>query len=150
MSCALMRHWSKNVFGPSARHLAQPDRDRLSAYALPPLPPRFMERHGAEQMLVARSQQRRKERSDILVPLYHVLVALIQLRKQAAERMILAFREACKRAEAGEELPLRFSYEEHIPTINRNATTIPQLHIPATGASLQFLLRNHLTCTLPH
>jgi len=57
--------------------LAKPDRDRFSAYVLPPLPPRFMERHGAEQMLVGQSQQRRKERSDILVPLYHVLVALI-------------------------------------------------------------------------
>jgi hypothetical protein len=131
-------------------HLAKPDRDRLSAYVLPPLPPRFMERHGAEQMLVARSQQRRKERSDILVPLYHVLVALIQLRKQAAERMILAFREACKRAEAGEELPLRFSYEEHLPTVNRNATTIAEVHIAGRGVCMEFLLWNRRTWTLAH
>src|SRR5260221_9735205 len=121
MSCAPMRHWSKNMFGSSARHLAQPDRDRLSAYVLPPLPPRFMERHGAEQMLVGQSQQRRKERSDILVPLYHILVALIQLRKPAAERMVLAYREACQRAEAGEDLPLRFSYQERLPTVNWTA-----------------------------
>jgi hypothetical protein len=85
-------------------HLAAKDRDRLSVYTLPPLPPRFMERHGAEQMLVGQSQQRRRERSDILVPLYHVLVALIQMRKQAAERMVLAYREAYKRAGASHSL----------------------------------------------
>ncbi len=68
-----------------------------------------MERHGAEHLLVGQRKPRRKERSDMLVPLYQVLVALIQLRKQAAERMVLASREACQRAEVGEALPLRFS-----------------------------------------
>jgi len=46
-------------------HLPRQDRERFSAYLLPPLPPRFVEHHGAEQMLVGQSQQRRKERSDI-------------------------------------------------------------------------------------
>ena len=131
-------------------HLAKPDRDRLSAYVLPPLPPRFMERHGAEQMLVGQSQQRRRERSDILVPLYHVLVALIQLRKQAAQRMVLAFREACKRAEAGEELPLRFSYEERLPTVNRTAQTVADVRIEARPVTMDFLLWNRRTWTLAH
>ncbi len=131
-------------------HLAKPDRDRFSAYVLPPLPPRFMERHGAEQMLVGQSQQRRRERSDILVPLYHVLVALIQLRKQAAERMILAFREACKRAEAGEELPLRFSYEQRLPTVNRTAQTVADVRIEGRPVTMDFLLWNRRTWTLAH
>ena len=132
-------------------HLARhADRDRLSVYALPPLPPRFMERHGAEQMLVGQSQQRRRERCDILVPLYHVLVSLIQLRKQAAERMILAFREAGKRAEAGEKLPLRFSYEERLPTVNRTAQTVADVRIEGRPVTMRFLLWDRRSWRLSH
>lgn len=131
-------------------HLETLDRERLSAYTLPPLPPRFMERHGAEHRLVGQSQQRRKERSDILVPLYHVLVALIQLRKQAAERMVLAYREACQRAEAGEALPLRFSYEERLPTVNRTAQTVADVRIEERPVTMEFLLWNRRSWTLAH
>ena len=131
-------------------HLEALDRDRLSVYTLPPLPPRFMERHGAEQMLVGQSQQRRRERSDILVPLYHVLLALIQLRKQAAERMVLAYREACKRAEAGEKLPLRFSYEEHLPTVNRTAQVVADVRIDGRPVTMRFRLWDRHSWTLAH
>jgi hypothetical protein len=131
-------------------HLPPKDRNRFAAYILPPLPPRFMERHGAEQMLVGQSQQRRRERSDILVPLYHVLVALIQLRKQAAERMIRAFRQACLGAEAGEELPLRFSYEERLPIVNRTAQTVADVRIEGRPVSMRFLLWNRRSWTLAH
>jgi hypothetical protein len=131
-------------------HLTSADRESFVAYALPPLPPRFLERHGAEQMLVAQSQHRRKERSDILVPLYHVFVALIQLRKQAAERMIQAFREACHRADAGEALPMRFAYEEHLPTINRTAQTIADVQICGKQVLMEFLLWNRRSWTLAH
>jgi hypothetical protein len=99
-------------------------------------------------MLVGQSQQRRRQRSDVLVPLYHVLVALIQLRKQAAERMVLAFREACHRALAGEELPLRFSYEEHLPTVNRTAQTVADVRIDGRPVTMRFLLWNRSSWTL--
>ncbi len=131
-------------------HLAATDRDRLSIYTLPPLPPRFMERHGAEHMLVGQSQQRRKERSDILVPLYHVLVALLQLRKQAAERMILAYREACQRGSVGEALPLRFSYEERLPTVNRTAQAVADVRIEGRPVTMRFRLWNRRSWTLAH
>jgi hypothetical protein len=131
-------------------HLPPKDRGRFAAYILPPLPPRFMERHGAEQMLVGQSQQRRKERSDILVPLYHVLVTLIQLRKQAAERMVLAYREACKRAEAGEALPVRFSYEERLPIVNRTAQTVADVRIDGRSVTLRFRLWDRRSWTLAH
>jgi hypothetical protein len=132
-------------------HLAShAQRDHLSVYALPPLPPRFMERHGAEQMVVGQSQQRRRERCDILVPLYHVLVALIQLRKQAAQRMILAFREACQRAKAGERLPLRFAYEERLPLVNRSAQTVADVRIDGRSVIMRFLLWNRRSWTLGH
>jgi hypothetical protein len=131
-------------------HLARQDRERFSAYLFPPLPPRFVERHGAEQMLVGQSQQRRKQRSDILVPLYHILVALIQLRKQAAERMVLAFREACKRAEVGGELPLHLAYEERLPTVNRTAPTVADVRIDGRCVSMKFRLWNRRSWTLAH
>lgn len=131
-------------------HLEARDRDRLSIYTLPPLPPRFMERHGAEHLLVGQSQQRRRERSDILVPLYHVLVALIQLRKQAAQRMVLAYREACKRAGAGEPLPFPFSYEEHLPIVNRTAQTIADVRIDGRAVSMTFRLWDRRSWTLAH
>lgn len=131
-------------------HLAANDRDRLSLYTLPPLPPRFMERHGAEHLLVGQSQQRRRERSDILVPLYHVLVALIQLRKQAAQRMVLAYRGACKRAGAGEPLPLPFSYEEHLPIVNRTAQTVADVRIEGRAVSMTFRLWDRRSWTLAH
>lgn len=131
-------------------HLETPDRERLSIYTLPPLPPRFMERHGAEDLLVGQSQQRRKERSDILVPLYHVLVALIQLRKQAAERMVLSYREACQRGCAGEALPLSFSYEEHLPTVNRTAQAVADVRIESRPVTMRFRLWNRRSWTLAH
>ena len=131
-------------------HLEVPDRERLSVYRLPPLPPRFIERHGAGDLLVGQSQQRRKERSDILVPLYHVLVALIQLRKQAASRMVLAYREACQRAGAGEALPLHFSYEEHLPTVNRTAQAVADVRIEGRPVTMRFRLWNRRFWTLAH
>jgi len=131
-------------------HLPKGDRDRFATYTLPPLPPRYMERHGAEQMLVGQSQKRRRERCDILVPLYHVLVALVQLRKQAAERLVLAFREACIRAGAGEGLPLRFSYEEHLPMVNRTAQSIADVRIERRPLTMKFLLWNRSSWTLAH
>jgi hypothetical protein len=109
-----------------------------------------MQRHGAEQMLVGQSQQRRKERSDILVPLYHVLVTLIQLRKQAAERLVLAYREACKRAEAGEALPLRFAYEERLPIVNRTAQTVADVHIDGRPVTMRFRLWDRRSWRLSH
>jgi hypothetical protein len=131
-------------------HLTRQDRERLSAYLLPPLPPRFVEHHGAEQMLVGQSQQRRKDRSDILVPLYHVLVTLIQLRKQSAERMVLAYREACQRAEAGEALPLRFSYAERLPLVSRTAQTVADVRIESRAVTMSFHLWNRRSWTLAH
>lgn len=128
--------------------LSQEDRDRLVYYVLPPLPSRFIDRYGGEQGLIAQTQQRRKDRSDIVVPLYHVFVALIQLRKQAAERLILAWREAIKRAEAGEALPLHFSYEENIPSVNREASTLAEVKILKRTVTLNFLLWNRRTWTL--
>lgn len=80
----------------------------------------------------------------------HVLVALIQLRKQAAERMILAFGEAGKRAEAGEKLPLRFSYEERLLTVNRIAQTVADVRTDGRPVTMRFLLWDRRSWRLSH
>jgi hypothetical protein len=125
-------------------------RDLFQPYLLPSLPAWFIKRYSGERQLRAASRQRRKEQSDVLVPLYHVLVALVQMRKQAAERMLLAFREARKRVEAGEELPLRFSYEEHLPEVNRAARTVEEVQIEGRPVTMQFTLWDKRSWVLAH
>ena len=116
-------------------------RGQLQPHVLPPLPPRFRERYDDKQEVDLRSQQYRKERSDILVPLYHVLVALIQLRKQAAERMLQAYQIARRRAEAGEVgLPYVFAYEDHLPEVNREAQTVGDVQIYLRPVHMRFIL----------
>src|SRR5229473_8597483 len=65
-------------------------RDRViwEHYALPPLPAGFMEKHKIRGTYKTAAALRRKEQSDILVPLFSLLVEIAQLRKQAAERLI--------------------------------------------------------------
>ena len=130
--------------------LDPPQRGQMQQYALPRLPPRFLKIHGGQNTLAAQSQRNRKERSDILLPLYPVLVALVQLRKQVAERMLHAFHEACKRAEAGEALPLRFSYEERIPGVNRDARTISEVRLEGRPVTMKFVLWDRRTWVRQH
>src|SRR5258708_968261 len=114
-------------------------RKRLQPHVLPPLPPRFRERYDDKREVDLRSQQRRKERSDILVPLYHVLVALIQLRKQTAERMLQAYYLARRQAESGEvSLPYAFSYEDHLPEVNKEAQSIADVPIYPRPVPMRF------------
>jgi hypothetical protein len=115
-------------------------RSYLAPYVLPRLPARFMEQYSGAKKVVAEQRQRRKEKSDVLVPLHSILVALVQLRKQAAQRLLLAFREACQRAEAGEELPLCFSYEEELVEINRDAITVADVRLEKRRVILAFKL----------
>jgi len=116
-------------------------RKRLQPHVLPPLPPRFRERYDDKREVDLRSQQRRKERSDILVPLYHVLVALIQLRKQVAERMLQAYYLARRQVESGEvSLPYTFSYEDHLPEVNKEAQSVADVQIYLRPVTMRFLL----------
>src|SRR5258708_1408851 len=116
-------------------------RKRLQPHALPLLPARVRERDGDKREVDLRSQQRRKERSDILVPLYHVLVALIELRKQTAERMLQAYYFARRQAESGEvSLPYAFSYEDHLPEVNKEAQSIADVRIYLRPVTMRFLL----------
>lgn len=116
-------------------------RDRLQRYAFPLLPARFLRRDGRREAFDEEAQRRRKERSDVMLPLYPILVQLIQFRKQAAERLIKRFRAERSRMERGEvSLPHAFSYEDTIPTINRDARSVAEVEIVGRPVTLQFVL----------
>lgn len=123
---------------------------RIAPYILPRLPARFLEQYGGAQEIIAEQRQRRKERSDVLAPLHSILVALIQFRKQAAQRLLSAFREACARAEAEEALPLQFNYEDVLPHINRDAKTVAEAQIEKRAVVLAFKLWNRQTWVKYH
>ena len=106
------------------------------------LAPRFVEQHGGSREVYADQQRRRKEKSDVLAPLHSILVALIQLRKQALQRLLSAYEEACRRAEAGEALPLCFSYEEALVGVNRDARTVAEVRLEKRTVVLGFKLWN--------
>src|SRR6266571_742321 len=91
------------------------DRQYMQRYALPPFPLNLREKHFPMRQLRAAQRIKRKAQTDILTPLYPLLRQLVRLRKQLAERMLLAFRNARSRACAGEvELPYHFQYLEAI------------------------------------
>ncbi len=95
--------------------LAEADQRRMQAYAPPPPPPGLREKHFPSQAIFTAQQERRKATTDILTPLYPVLRQMIRLRKQLAERVLLAVREAQHLVEAGEVvLPYHFQHTDII------------------------------------
>ncbi len=62
-------------------------------YALPLLPAGFITKQGQRRAVEAATKRKRKEQSDVLVPLFPLLVEMAQLRKQAAERLAACRRE---------------------------------------------------------
>lgn len=125
-------------------------RERLAHHILPRLPLRFLEKHGGGREVYADQQRRRKEKSDVLAPLHSILVALIQLRKQALQRLLSAYEDACSRAAAGESLPLSFSYEETLVGVNRDARTVAEVRLEKRTVVLGFRLWNRRSWVKRH
>src|SRR2546422_11177181 len=89
-----------------------PERQQViwKPYLLPRLPRGFCDKQAQQQAVIAATEARRKEQSDIIVPLFPLLVELVQLRKQAAERLVKEFRRLCALAARGEiALPYQFA-----------------------------------------
>jgi hypothetical protein len=114
-------------------------RRRVSPYILPPLPAYFLEQYGSNVAASVAELQRRKKRNAVLASL---LVVLIQLRKQAVQRMLHEFREACYRAKSGEALPFEFSYEAVLPEVNRDVRSAEEVQVEERRAILRFKLWN--------
>lgn len=136
---------------PMARYLERLDseqRRRVSPYLLPLLPAFFLKQYSSSAAVRAAEHQRREEQSAALLMHRPLLLALIQLRKQAAQRLLQEFREACRLAEAGEELPLVFSYEAILPEISRGARPVEEVRVEQRRAVLQFRLWNREAWTV--
>lgn len=125
-------------------------RERVAPYVLPRLPHRFLERYGASREVLAEQQRRRKEKSDVLAPLHSILVALIHLRKQALQRLLSAYEDACRRVEEGEALPLCFSYKEMLVEVNREARTVADVRLEKRTVVLAFKVWNRSTWVKHH
>jgi len=133
------------------QRLSAHERARIQPYLLPPPPARFSFKHGLRATADAESAQRRKEQSDVLVPLYPVLIALVQLRYQMARRFVDAFRAACATVDAKQSLlPYTFSYEETFPDLNREACTVSQVQLAGRRVTLRWTLWDRRTWVLAH
>ncbi len=128
-------------------------RDRLvwQQYALPPLPTGFLEKYGIFKHTRAGQIQRRKEQSDVLTPLFPLLVEIAQLRKQEAERLIKVFRHQRERALAGEiGLPYDFQYTDSLFTVSRDAPTISSIELVKQEVTLSLTLWDRMSWVKAH
>ena len=131
--------------------LAVRDRVIWEAYALPPLPAGFLHKHGQLKAAHLATRQRRREQSDVLVPLFPLLVELAYLRKQAAERLVKEFRRHRERAVAGEiELPYHFQYSDRSFVVPEDSSTLADVKLVEREVILQLTLWDRITWVKAH
>jgi hypothetical protein len=110
-------------------------------HLLPPLPHGFLSKKAQRKAVEATSQDRRKQQSDVILPLFPLLVELVQLRKQAAERLIKEFRLHRDRALAGEiALPYRFQFVDRSFSVSESATTLAEVQLLERDVTLSLTL----------
>jgi hypothetical protein len=120
-------------------------------YLLPRLPRGFCEKQAQQRAVIAATEARRKEQSDIIVPLFPLLVELVQLRKQMAERLIKEFRTLCARAERGEiPLPYQFAYSDRHCSVSEQATTLSEVQRMEHPVTLSLTLWNRTQWVKSH
>lgn len=112
-------------------------------YLLPKLPRGFLDKQVQSKTVIAASQSRRKEHTEVVLPLFPLLVEIAQLRKQAAERLIKEFRRLRDCASAGEiELPYQFQYVDRLFSVSERATTLSEVRLTSREVTLSFTLWN--------
>jgi hypothetical protein len=120
-------------------------------YLLPPLPRGFVEKKGQRRAVETVAENKRKEQSDVILPLFPLLVEIAQLRKQAAERLVREFRKQRDRAQASEiELPYQFHYIDHQFSISEHATTLSEAQLIEQEVPLSFTLWNRTQWVKDH
>ncbi len=123
----------------------------LEPYALPPLPARFLERYAQRRATATAAEVRRKEQSDVLVPLFPLLVELAQLRKQAAERLYQAFCTSRDQARRGDiQLPYRFEYTDRSFSVTEDAPTMAAVALIEREVALSLTLWNRASWVEAH
>ena len=127
------------------------ERQAWEPYVLPPPPVNLADRYGQRRAAVALAQQRRKAQSDVLVPLFPLLVQVVQFRKQAVERLLHTFRQECACALAGEiALPHAFAHRARIPTVTEDAGQIAAVAIVGRPATLALTLWDRVSWVRAH
>jgi hypothetical protein len=120
-------------------------------YALPPLPTGFIDNYGLSKAAQTAAQQRRKEQSDVVLPLFPLLVEIAQLRKQAGERLIKEFRRHRDRAISGEiPLPYHFQYMDHLFSVTEDASSIAEVKLVEREVTLSFTLWDRMSWVKEH
>jgi hypothetical protein len=122
-----------------------PERQQViwKPYLLPRLPRGFCEKQAQQQAVIAAAEARRKEQSDVIVPLFPLLVELVQLRKQAAERLVKEFRRLCAQVQRGEiTLPYQFEYVDRQFTVSEQAMTLSDVQLIEQPVTLILTLWN--------
>ncbi len=99
----------------------------------------------------AASRARRKASTDVLIPLYPLLVALAQVRKQAAQRLVERFRVERDRVERGEvSLPHAFTMRETLRTIGDDALVLAEACFVEREAELSFTIWDRCSWVIAH
>jgi len=120
-------------------------------YLLPPLPRGFLQKKAQRKVVETAAENRRKEQSEVILPLFPLLVELAQLRKQTAERLIKEFRKQRDRARAGEiVLPYRFEYVDRQFSVSEQATTLSEVQLMEREGRLPFTLWNRTEWVTSH
>lgn len=129
------------------------ERQRMmwEPYALPPLPAGFMDKYGLRKAAGTAAEKRRKEQSDVLVPLFPLLIEIAQLRKQTTERLINVFRRHRDRVIAGEiALPYHFQYTDHLSYVTQDSPTISAVEIIEREVTLSLTLWDRASWVKAH
>lgn len=133
------------------RRITSLERQRMQQYALPLPPADLVKRFFPHKQITAAQRRERKATTDILVPLYPVLRQIVRLRKQLAERTLLAIREASRRVEVGEAaLPYHFQHTDIIPEVNRDARTVSEVRLQGREVTMQLILWDKRTWVIEH
>jgi hypothetical protein len=120
-------------------------------YLLPPLPRGFLDKQAQSKAVLTASEERRKEQSDVVLPLFPLLVEIAQLRKQAAERLIKAFRRYRDLALAGEiELPYHFQYTDRQFSVSEQSLTLAEVRLIEREVTLPFTIWDRMSWVKAH
>ncbi len=120
-------------------------------YLLPPLPHGFLQKKAQRKAVETAAKNRRKEQSEVILPLFPLLVEIAQLRKQAAERLIKEFRRQRDRVRTGEiALPYRLEYVDRQFSLSEQATTLAAVQLVERKVTLSFTLWNRMSWVKEH
>src|SRR6266699_5843150 len=103
--------------------LAAGNASLMQQYQLPAMPDGFLRRVGKADKLNTSSLLSRQPVRDTLVPLFPLLRQLVLLRKELAQRMLQAFRQAEQGISPDTVFPLAFHYTDSFPELQQQGQT---------------------------